>query len=299
LLSYQSAIDDPLTTALWRKQRDGRPGTAEGEELAAGEGWRVVDVVCTSGPRDRPFEERYSWASISLVVCGTFLYRTDHGSALMSPGAILLGSAGHWYECSHEHGEGDRCISFQFAPELLERIASDAGVSRWEFECGRIPPLRSLTPLAARAQAALARRDSFEELGLEVASAVFRLSGHLRPRPDTSARERARVAPVLRRLAASSAEHHALGQLAESAGLSRYHFLRTFKRVAGVTPHQYLLRARLREAAAKLAASAAPVTEVALDAGFDELSNFIRAFRAEFGVAPRHYRAAASGNCSS
>ena len=75
--------------------------------------------------------------------------------------------------------------------------------------------------------------------------------------------------------------------------MSPYHFLRTFKRVTGVTPHQWLLRARLREAARRLAASRAPVTDIALDVGFEDLSNFMRSFRAEFGVSPRRYRLAA------
>ena len=80
---------------------------------------------------------------------------------------------------------------------------------------------------------------------------------------------------------------------ADSAGLSPYHFLRTFKHVTGVTPHQWLLRARLREAARRLAAGRDPVTDIALDVGFEDLSNFMRSFRAEFGMSPRRYRLAA------
>jgi AraC-like DNA-binding protein len=67
-------------------------------------------------------------------------------------------------------------------------------------------------------------------------------------------------------------------------------FLRTFKRVTGVTPHQWVLRARLRDAARRLADTRAPVTEIALDVGFEDLSNFIRTFRAEFGVSPSRFR---------
>jgi AraC family transcriptional regulator len=72
--------------------------------------------------------------------------------------------------------------------------------------------------------------------------------------------------------------------------LSRYHFLRAFKSVTGVTPHQWVLRARLRDAAQRLATSRSPVTEIALDAGFADLANFIRSFHAEYGVSPRRYR---------
>ena len=75
--------------------------------------------------------------------------------------------------------------------------------------------------------------------------------------------------------------------------MSPYHFLRTFKLVTGITPHQWLLRARLRDAARRLATSRASITTIALDVGFEDLSNFIRSFRAEFGLSPRQYRAAA------
>jgi AraC family transcriptional regulator len=84
-----------------------------------------------------------------------------------------------------------------------------------------------------------------------------------------------------------------LGEMARIAGLSRYHFLRTFKAVTGITPHHWLLRARLRDAARRLATSRDPVTEIALDVGFEDLSNFIRSFRSEFGVSPSRYRATA------
>jgi AraC-like DNA-binding protein len=95
---------------------------------------------------------------------------------------------------------------------------------------------------------------------------------------------------VLRRLEAASAEPQELADLAQVAGLSRYHFLRTFKRVTGVTPHQWVLRARLRDAARRLTETRAPITEIALDVGFEDLSNFIRTFRAEFGMSPSRYR---------
>jgi AraC family transcriptional regulator len=66
--------------------------------------------------------------------------------------------------------------------------------------------------------------------------------------------------------------------------------LRTFEYVVGVTPHQYVLRARLREAAMRLADERGRVLDVAFDCGFGDVSNFNRAFRAEFGANPRAFR---------
>jgi AraC-like DNA-binding protein len=94
-------------------------------------------------------------------------------------------------------------------------------------------------------------------------------------------------------MAARSAAPHKLTGLASMARMSPYHFLRSFRAVTGVTPHQWLLRARLRAAAERLAASREPVTRIAFDVGFEDLSNFTRSFRAEFGASPRQYRFAA------
>ena len=286
----RASTPDPLAVALRRKAARGDPGANTSTIVAAGDGWQVVDMVCTSGPADRPFEERQSAVTISLVLAGTFVYRTDRGCSLMSPGAFVLGNVGAAFECSHEHGEGDRCLSFQFEPALFERLAHDAGAARPGFERDRVPPLRTLAPLSARAATAMARQDSLEEIALELAGAIVGgIDGGRGGAICTALSHRARVARVLRGLEARLDERHTLAELARIGGLSPYHFLRTFRDVTGVTPHQWLLRARLRAAAQRLATRSDPVTAVALDVGFEDLSNFIRSFRAEFGVSPSRY----------
>jgi AraC-like DNA-binding protein len=84
---------------------------------------------------------------------------------------------------------------------------------------------------------------------------------------------------------------HAAGQ----AELSPFHFLRLFASVLGVTPHQYLVRSRLRHAARLLADDERPVTDVAYDVGFGDLSNFVRTFHRAAGVSPRRFREASRG----
>ncbi|MGO9056237.1 MAG: helix-turn-helix domain-containing protein [Candidatus Binataceae bacterium] len=139
-----------------------------------------------------------------------------------------------------------------------------------------------------------ARDDSFEEIALEYAGTVIALAGQIRrDAPPTAVPDPAPIARVLRQMESRIEEPHTLAELARIAGLSRYHFLGRFKSVTGVTPHQWLLRARLGEAAWRLATSRDSVTDVALDVGFEDLSNFIRSFRTEFGVSPSRYRAIA------
>src|SRR5262245_25829565 len=143
--------------------------------LASGPGWSVSDVSCTAGPRDRPFEERHHAACIAAVTEGTFQYRSTRGSAVLVPGAVLLGNEGSYFECGHEHATGDRCLAFHFAPDHLEAIvATVPGVRRTAFAVPRLPPLRSLVPVLAAAEAARDDGDNWEleELALRLAGAV-------------------------------------------------------------------------------------------------------------------------------
>jgi AraC-like DNA-binding protein len=96
-------------------------------------------------------------------------------------------------------------------------------------------------------------------------------------------------------IAAHSAEPVVLEAAARQAGLSPFHFLRLFAKVLGVTPHQYLVRARLAHAARLLADDVRTITDIALDVGFGDLSNFVRTFHRAAGVSPRAFRRAALG----
>jgi AraC-like DNA-binding protein len=90
----------------------------------------------------------------------------------------------------------------------------------------------------------------------------------------------------------SVSEELRLGEVAESVGLSAFHFLRLFKREVGVTPYQFLMRLRLRRAIELLRDTNRPVTEIAYEVGFGDLSNFINTFRRELGCSPRQFRSA-------
>jgi AraC family transcriptional regulator len=289
-LLSQPAGADPLQALLAFKSRCGGAGAIAARTVASGTGWEVLDLVCTFGPSDRRFEEQHESMSISVVLAGCFTYRSERGRELLSPGSLLLGQAFRSFECGHQHGEGDRCLSFQVAPWLFEEIGRDAGVWHSSFSSTHVPPLRYLAPLLAQARLLADGIGEAEELVLELFAAVQRHTIETGDGPAVPVRDQRRIGPVLRLLAEQAEVRHTLAELARYAGLSRYHFLRTFKSVTGVTPRQWLIRARLQRAAHLLRSGSTPVTEIAFEAGFEDLSNFIRTFRREFGLSPRHYR---------
>ncbi len=69
-----------------------------------------------------------------------------------------------------------------------------------------------------------------------------------------------------------------LAQLAEVAGLSVFHFARTFTWAMGVSPHRYVSRLRLENAMAEIAAGKLSLAEIAFNAGFSSQASFTRAF---------------------
>ena len=287
-----------LEQALARRAAGGARGQTTARRLAQGDGWTVEDVVCTCGPQDRPFEERHVGFSIAIVAAGSFQYRSATGHELMTPGSLLLGNAGQYFECGHEHGCGDRCISFYYAPDYFERLTADAGARgpTLDFRTLRLPPVRALSPLIARACADLTMPDHvnvpWEELSIQMAAQTVQVVSGRSSQPNAAPPSAlARVTRAVRAIGADPDAALTIGHLARKAGLSPYHFLRTFERLTGLTPHQYVVRARLREAAIRLAAEQrAKIIDIALDSGFGDVSNFNRAFRAEFGVTPRGYR---------
>jgi AraC family transcriptional regulator len=260
----------------------------------SGSGWRVEDVVCTFGPGDRPFEERHETACIALVTNGTFRYRSEHGAALLSPGALLLGNHRHSFECSHEHSTGDRCLSFHFTPEFLDTVVADvSGARRSAFVLPALPPVPALLPVLAAAEAARddEGRDDFEELALELAGAVFSvLAGTEWKMSKPTRGDERRVSAALRQIESRANEPISLRDLAGTAAMSPYHFLRTFRGVVGMTPHQYVLHTRLHRAAVRLRRTDDSISSIAFDAGFNDLSTFNRRFRRTMGLTPGTYR---------
>jgi AraC family transcriptional regulator len=259
----------------------------------------VVDYRCQAGPHDAPFVELHTTHSLSYVHHGSFGYRTRGESHELVAGSVLVGSPGEEYLCTHDHAHGDECLSFQLAPEVVEAVgeATQRGRnSAWRATA--MPPLPELMVLGELARAAARGRSELgvDEVALQFAHRfvqvlIGRATAPLQPGP----RDRRRVVEAALWIDAHAHDPLGLDSIAAAAGLSPFHFLRLFARVLGVTPHQYLVRCRLRRAARLLAEDGSPITDIALDAGFNDLSNFVRTFRRAAGVSPRGFRQAARG----
>jgi AraC-like DNA-binding protein len=252
----------------------------------------VVDYRCDAGPGDPAFPERHEAFSLSYVRHGTFGYRVRGREFDMVAGAMLIGFPGDEFLCTHEHACGDECLSFRLVAEVADTVGSSDKV----WKRGALPPLAEIMVLGELAQAAAAGESGvgLDEVGWLLAMRLATLTGSKSQRlRRASPRDRRRAVETALWLDANAHEPVDLERAARQAALSPFHFLRLFAGIVGVTPHQYLLRSRLRRAARALAADDRPVSDIALDVGFADLSNFVRTFHRAAGLSPRGFRQAA------
>lgn len=261
--------------------------------LCQNRSFAVLDYRCSAAPGDRSYPESFAAHCVSYVRKGSFGCRSRGQDHELVPGCLLVGHAGDEYSCTHDHhAGGDECLSFQFKPQIVENLAGHARIWR----VGRIPPLPQLMVLGELAQAAI-RGDSdvsIEEVGILLARRFSDLlTTERRARRILPARDRRRAVQAALWIDAHSHESIGLDAMAHDTGLSVFYFLRLFHRVLGVTPHQYLVRSRLRHAVRLLTEGTRAVTSVALDVGFNDLSNFVRTFHRAAGMSPERFRRAA------
>jgi AraC family transcriptional regulator len=250
---------------------------------------RVSDVTCRAGRHDRPYDETHAAFCVALVRRGSFSYRDRATRRLyhLREGWLLLGRPGRVFACSHEHDGGDDCISLELDAAVVDDVARHTPGARGPlFESAVLPPSPRVSAwVAALGQGADADVD---EVGHAVVHAALQRTPRASASPSRTDRDR--VMAALSIIEARTTETLALADLAAAVGLSPFHFLRIFRRTTGITPHRYLVDVRLRRATSLLTDTSRPVTDIAYDAGFGDLSNFVRTFHREIGCSPGAYR---------
>ena len=257
----------------------------------AGDRAHLVEVACGAGRRDKPYPEEHNGWAVAVVRRGAFNYRAADTNRVytLRGGWLLLGRPGCGFECSHDHDGGDDCASLELSQALVEEVARHTPGCRGAiFPSPVLSPMTRVSALLDRLAAGI---DDLDESAYEIAAEVIaRGHGASPPLTPVSRAQRAHVDAAIGLIEARASEALPLAELASAAGLSPFYFLRMFRKVTGTTPHQYLVGARLRRAARLLVDTKRPVTQIAFEAGFEDLSNFVRTFHRVVGRSPRAYR---------
>lgn len=184
-------------------------------------------------------------------------------------------------------GTDDLCAQHYLMPLQAGRLTLPARIS---LEDAGYPALAEC--LAEAEEFSRTRRSGFE-LGVKGAMLRFvalLLAGQSLPPAPPDSVSAARLKTLLQRVEDNCAAPLSVADAAAVCGCSASHFMRWFKKMTGTTFGAYLNERRLAAAAELLRTTDGTVLSIAEQAGFENLSNFNRRFKARYGMTPRQYR---------
>ena len=221
---------------------------------------------------------------LGAIESGVERFRYLGAEHLAPPDSIVLMNPDELHTGRAESEDGWRYRMIYVDPELVEDVSGERG---WWFDDvvrHDVPGARCVTQLLDRLWQA------HEPLAFD--SLLFSLLAELRkhacvPRATTTRGQRFGV--VVDYLHAHLSRRLSLDELASVAGLSSFHFLRSFQKQYHVTPQQMLMALRLGEAK-RLLASGEPPSQVAAATGLADQAHLTHAFAQRYGVTPARYQ---------
>lgn len=252
--------------------------------------YTVGEEMCIPSPRRRAPEKRYLEPAMGVVLSGSFEYCAQNGAATAVPGTVILGNRAEYFRCHPRDSGGNRRQVVRFQQEFLNDVADSCGLAAARFQVAAIPPGRFSGAVFGAMRRLALHKEDHEEAAYELAEAALLANQSATTATLVSARNLKRVLTIVRHLERNYHEPWPLKSLANLARLSPCYFLRVFRMVTGQSPTQYVMNARLRAAADDLLATRAPVSEIALRTGFNDISHFNASFRSVFGRSPTHWR---------
>ncbi len=190
------------------------------------------------------------------------------------------------------------------APDRVLLLEIDAQFGEGVLKiCGESAPLRPLIgvddPAVAHIMLALVEsmqgdglleQMHSEALGAALLSRIALNARSVAKPPSAGGLAGARLHRVLEHIALHLDAPPSLRALADLAGMGLYRFVRAFKQSTGVSPHRYVLDARIAHAKELLCNASLSISEIALRTGFANPSHFALTFRRMTSLSPRLFR---------
>lgn len=224
----------------------------------------------------------HEYACLVFVLQGTFAERFDSRQRLATPGMVIVRPEGEPHSDRFDAG-GGRCLNVELPPRWLARVREQArAADRSAAFTGDAFPL-----LGRRLHEELAHADDVSPLAVESLLLALFTEGARAERRSSAPSWLLMVKQLINDRLASRLT---LEELAEEAGVHPVHLATMFRRVFGVTVAAYIRQLRIEQACRALRDSDAPLTDVALAAGFADQSHFGRTFKRLMRITPGEYR---------
>ena len=228
--------------------------------------------------------------NLGVMLAGSFDLSFGTRSFACDPGTVFLEPAGETH-CNCMGCRGATVLAVQPDPGHADLEQLVACVLR-EPASLRHPHAQHLGLRIARETE---RPDEFSDLMVQsLAFELLAVAGRaIRKRMWKGSVPLARIEALLR---TARTGRITLADLAREAGVHPAHLARVFRKEYGCSLGRFLLDRRLEWAANRLARSDAPISRIALEAGFADQSHFTRRFRIYAGLTPRRFRATRAGS---
>lgn len=250
----------------------------------------VHEDRCAADPAAPMKDWVYETPAIGFVLAGWFDYLAEGRSAFAAPGAVVLGNAGEHFNVRHHDTNGNKRLVALMQQAILDEIANDAGLDEPRFQTVALPPGPAATRMYVWMRGLADGGEAAEEYEIALAAAALRAPAWQPRRMRVSAQDHKRALTAARHIETHFHERCSLATLSELTNSSRYQLIRAFSAIMGQSPNQYLINTRIRAAADLLRECRAPITQIALDVGFNDISHFYTCFKAAFGATPRRWR---------
>ncbi|MBI2840112.1 MAG: helix-turn-helix transcriptional regulator [Acidobacteria bacterium] len=266
-------------------------------------GVRVWDVSYARSPDLTVRRGQHRSRCVMIVRRGAFSYSARERTRVVGPGGILLGRSGEPYMVSQEFDETIQLTTIEYGAEVsgseaVSRMTLDTAIQDRMLQSpvlAQSPRLEALHRLIWKSAMRPDRGGSLPAVANLVAAVAAEeadvVTGDER-RVHSRRSSRLWVRAAMQSIEQQMTEPPGLAALARTFGLSQFHFLRAFQRHTGLTPHQYLIRARIRRAIALLLETPLSEAQIATRVGFRALSQFSSGFHKCVGCTAGAYRRA-------
>ncbi|RBL93395.1 helix-turn-helix transcriptional regulator [Chitinophaga flava] len=244
-------------------------------------------------------QERFS---IAFIRQGNFLFKVFRNDLDAYHGLFLVCKPGYEHRVGHVHDMPDQCTIFSFPPENIGLLEEQGSELAWFL---KNPDLHAVLIKATPEMEylhhyifTLLQKPHYPQLWVEqLMMNLFSLiltGGHGKVIPELTVKQKRNYLPIISSIKTFINDNLSgdisLPQLAGMGHMSPFHFNRTFKQMTGITPYNYLLQVRLKQAHLQLRHTSQPITGIAFDTGFNSLEHFSAAYKQRYGLSPSQMR---------
>lgn len=274
------------------------------------------NIIFNATSRGSHCDNHVGCLSFKTVLSGEEWYGINNHRVAVRPGQFLILNDDQDYSCYSSNGEQLKVLSVFFKKEFATSVFNDMLHEEQKLldtpfaVIKNVPEffqtLHAISPDLQQQLSALIA--SLNNQGYNAAMAdeqlifilehlIHALSADTNRLKNVDALKPATKTEIYKRLCIAKDILHSsytddldLDKVSKLACLSVPQLVRQFKTVFHTSPHQYLIRIRLQQAADILQQTHKPVHEIAWQCGFENTSAFCRAFKSMFGVQPLNFR---------